>query len=305
MTLKSPLYANKACKISFKISNPNDISVAKTLAICALNSSASIIGQTPVFYIELEPNEEKVIEADYIISYSSNISTQNGYLVIGNVESNKLNILDDITVTINAKPLNTSLRSTLWNVVDSKNVDKDNIQIEATISGTAGFYANNIYALIFNYPNPTTNIALFYSPLQYIENGKSVSFSFKGSFPQGEAGKSYLVAPFMITDNNQLSQIQPANAIFTLSEQSGVENIASDSVDDISLSVAPDRSTISITSPVEITSANIFTVSGVNISTPTIPSGLSFNVDISTLNPGMYIIRISTEKGNRTFKFIR
>ena len=109
----------------------------------------------------------------------------------------------------------------------------------------------------------------------------------------------------MITDNNQLSQIQPANAIFTLSEQSGVENIASDSIDDISLSVAPDRSTISITSPVEITSANIFTVSGVNISTPTIPSGLSFNVDISTLNPGMYIIRISTEKGNRTFKFIR
>ena len=305
LTLKSPLYANKACKISFKISNPNDISVAKTLAICALNSSASIIGQTPVFYIELEPNEEKVIESDYIISYSSNISTQNGYLVIGNVESNKLNILDDITVTINAKPLNTSLRSTLWNVVDSKNVDKDNIQIEATISGTAGFYANNIYALIFNYPNPTTNIALFYSPLQYIENGKSVSFSFKGSFPQGEAGKSYLVAPFMITDNNQLSQIQPANAIFTLSEQSGVENIASDSIDDISLSVAPDRSTISITSPVEITSANIFTVSGVNISTPTIPSGLSFNVDISTLNPGMYIIRISTEKGNRTFKFIR
>lgn len=171
----------------------------------------------------------------------------------------------DFEVTVSEKPANTVIAiSDLKIVGASDKVDKDNITFSAQVSCSEGYFAD--YLGVYIFPGQGgTSLAYIKSEPIFVGEGETVTAIFKGSFPGGETNKQYFAGIYY--DNDWAAQSQ----LFTISS-SGISTLTDDDA---------------------VVAMDVFTTSGALVA-----SSKTGRVDLSTLAPGIYVIRAVTSDGS-------
>ncbi len=165
----------------------------------------------------------------------------------GNIISNP--ILITIQDTPEAGTVNVS---SFEFVGDTNNADRDNIEFNATINCTDGYFIGTVDLWIFCLEgNGYYSVGSISSPTLYIETGDSVEHTFQGAFPSLNIGDNCFGVIFQ-GYSDQLTGLK----YFTIGQTSGIEDIAVDC---------------------EVTSREYFTISGLKVAE-------------ENLTPGVYIV---------------
>lgn len=212
-----------------------------------------------------------------------------------------------VPVTVYATPTGSSNLSVTSKISfpDNTAVDKDNAVLTATIKNTGVIYDEDIIAFIFN-ANGTGNSLTYigYQPL-IIDENESQTVQFKGSIdlPDDE----YLIALFYY--DNGWEQLGPSsNSILSfnlITVVSSVYNPSDYSSNSLQLGPVPTENYLNIYSSSEILSAEVYSMTGQRMISKKFDYLKDTQIDVSTLNSGIYLLKVNTHEGMKIKGFVK
>ncbi len=203
-----------------------------------------------------------------------------------------------IQVKVMANPGAPSMSQPIWSIVDSSNVDPDNLKINVAFKCNEGYFFDHIIAVIFN--SDLKYVTEFNSPTMAISAGELKKFTLTGQIPGAVAGERYAIGLYTST-GTQMGNGQWC----TIGDRSGINDIVADSSKGITASPNPAVDYTVITASSEISSVDFVSLAGSAISVPVEIDGASARADVSSLAPGLYIARVVTANGMETVKIIK
>lgn len=241
--------------------------------------------------------------------YSTGIPEGSYYFAMAIADNNSPNgirlICEPIQVSMLANPGKPVISSPIWSIANATSVTPDNIKVSMVVACSSGYFFNRIpvYVLGPILPGVTTYTpAVFYSDRISLTAGKKEIVDFTIQMPNalpGETYQAFLVNP---VDNKELS----ANRInFTISNQTGISDIMTDTPRGVSASPNPAYDYTVITAGSEITRIDIASLSGSYVSVPVEIDGSSARIDVTGLATGLYIARVATANGVESVKIIK
>lgn len=170
----------------------------------------------------------------------------------------------DFEVTVSEKPSNTVIAISDLKIVGAADkVDKNDITFSAQVSCSEGYFADYLGVYIFPREGGQSLTYIQSEPI-FVGEGETVTAIFKGTFPGGEDNTQYFAGIFY--DNDWAAQ----SSLFTISS-SGKSTLTADD---------------------DVVSMDVFSTSGALVA-----SSRNGRVDLSTLSPGIYVIRAVTSDG--------
>lgn len=252
--IPAPIFIGSNTTINCTVTNSSEQEFYGRISAVLLSDNDS----TPIatggnITVELGVTESKQIEYKSCFTALENQELTAGTynLVFVDYESKIISSLTPVEVL--TKPTeNGSVKVTSLELIgDSKNADKNNLKFTATIVGTKGYFIGNIDLWIFEVTGYGYNqISYISSPTLYIQEGESVTHTFKGAMPSLENGKNYCAVAYY--KSSTLSNITN----FTVGDMSAIDNIVADN---------------------EIITREYYTISGINVAE-------------ENLKPGIYIL---------------
>lgn len=203
-----------------------------------------------------------------------------------------------VPVSYMANPGAPSMSNPIWSIVDSNNVDPNNLTVNVAIKCNSGYFFDNFLVVIFDADQKY--YSQFSSPVISISTGEMKRFTISGQIPGAKAGQKYIVGLFS-SSGQQLGSAYWC----TIGDMSGINDIVADGGKRITASPNPAVDHTVITASSEISSVDFVSLSGSMISVPVEIDGANARVDVSSLASGLYIARVVTANGMETVKIIK
>lgn len=305
----SNLYSNTTGRFSYSVTNTGKefnstltlklVSVTDPTKFIVIDSNPYVIatGETKTASllgdINLEPGQYELS-----LNYDSenNLSTPGADVLLGAAT----------VVTVQPTPTEASILTLTTPSVFSDavtQINKNNIDLTATISNSGGYFANPVCASISKTLGTSFLDDFGYQTL-ILDKNATATIHFKGISTLNPG--SYYVTLVYKDATNTWHSFQPssyAKIAFTLVD--GATAINNEKIEAITISPNPVSDVLYVKSE-----ENIHTITVVNISGNTIlnlnpnVSG-EISIPVSNLNKGMYLIKVETLNGNKVCKFLK
>ena len=225
----------------------------------------------------------------------NNVSVMTQYYSLGSTQT--IDILPEPTGTPNLT------LSSIITFPNSANVDKYGTTLTAQITNTTGFFDNKLIAFIFPYAGGGSLTYLGYQSAVFdINEQKTVSFSGSIDITPGQ----YKIAIYYLNASGSWTRILPStySALdFTLVDNK--TDIHSLNADGFEMYPNPVNDVLKLKSDALIKRVLITDLIGKQMEIIKSADSELLSVDVSTLKPGAYVIKVETDNDVRTGKFIK
>ena len=185
-----------------------------------------------------------------------------------------------------------------WSILDSQNVNPNNLEITLNVLCKKGFFFSHFRIAVFGMDGKQA--ALFNTNTVAIEAGQTKTLIAKGIIPDAEAGEIYKVGVYSSTNPHPI-----ADQFITISNQTGISDVITDTANNIKASPNPAHDYTIITAKTEINRIDIVSLSGTIIPMQIEIDGVNARIDVSDLVPGLYIARVMAADGVESVKIIK
>lgn len=185
-----------------------------------------------------------------------------------------------------------------WSIMDSQNVDPNNLEITLNVLCETGFFFNYFRIAVFG--SDGKQVTLFNTNTVAIEAGQTKPLIAKGQIPNAKAGERYEVGVYPSTGTSWI-----AHQSITIGKQTGISDIVTDNPTGINVSPNPAYDYTVIKAGAEISRIDIASLSGTFVPVQVEINGENARVDVSSLVPGLYIARVMTTNGVLSVKIIK
>ena len=208
-------------------------------------------------------------------------------------------VSEPILVNVKAKPAKTAISVSGTTVENPDAVDPANVVVKTRLECTEGYFFGTLEVAVFKYPAPYDYVSQFSSEMIPVSSGESRYLTITGSIPGAKAGEQYFIAIF--NGSEQISD----GIIVSISDNSGISDIISDGTSNANISPNPAAGHTVVTAASEIKTISIVSLGGAMIRVPLVIDGCSADIDVSSLIPGLYIVRIETDERTESIKLIK
>ncbi len=298
ITASTPFYFGSKFMINATLTNSSEEEFYGTIAAAFVDDSGNLTMTGEEYPVDLQAGESMPMEYFSTLSTPvSGYSPQTGEYTLYFINTATYQpVSEGMTVTVNAK-VSTSISVTDLHLKDrvTTDVDKNNLNFEATVNCSAGYFGGTLTVAIFPYDTSGGSVssvdALSSEPL-FIQAGESGTMTATGSFPTGEAGKTYGAAVF--NGSTQLSDM----ALFTLSSQTGIVAAETPTV-----GVYPNPTADILNVSVQAKEIIVFNTAGAEVIRATDCNSL----DLSAQPAGIYFVKVKAESDSApgTFRIIK
>lgn len=263
--LLTDFYIGSKFEVTADITNTGQQEYMGQILMLLINSSNSPVAQGSLYPVDLQPGQESSIS--YVSTFtatSGNTLTAGTYNVcFVNSSGQQLSPMQSITLNAAATPTLTVSNFTM--PAGTANVDKNNLEFNADINCTAGYFGDALTVVIFPYTSGSvSSVASFTSDPVFVSSGNTAKMTAKGDFANGVGGNQY----FAMLYNGQ-NPVSNSQLRFTLAK-------TDTSVDDL---------TDNDSAPV---ATAIFTLGGTPVANTANPV------------PGIYLVRTTHADGSVT-----
>lgn len=289
MTLETPLYANSNFMLKGTLNTENDEYYGVVYAAIFKKGATEPLTEAEPMQVDVLPGSPQPIE--YISVFETSYT---GEYELAMVDGNDNIISNRISVNLQASSAgSTKLEfSKISYAGGGINVPVNDARFTGTITCTSGFFAGNVEVYVFDWKSGKA-LAAVSSPFTVVKEGETTTYTTSGSIASIGAGKR-CIAAVVYGD-----EIVSDNFIFRTAEATtGIGSINDDSVIKLTKSVVTDA--IEIESVEEVESVEIFNLSG-----QCVAKGTSRTMDVTSLQSGIYIVKIKAGESLETKKIIK
>ncbi|MCM1163065.1 MAG: C10 family peptidase [Muribaculaceae bacterium] len=197
LELNSPMYSNKLFGLALPYTYDGEKDIWYQLTPRLL-SNGTIVATGELYNALITPGSGVV---DYSGQWLNNVPNGDYELVLVDGNGKTLGSLNVTVTTYSGSSAGLiSLTSANWSMTST---DIDNLVIDATATGTFGYFAGSISARIFEKGNSTTPLAQLDSRPIFLNKGDSKNFTISGPFYEGTPGQMYDIS--LYNGNSRLS----------------------------------------------------------------------------------------------------
>lgn len=298
--IKSKIYSKAGTLITATITNQSKMEYYGEVKVALYNKSTKKkIAESSGYIVDLKGGESE--DVNFTDSYS--VDAGDYYLAIIDDDMTKLNDFVPVTI-LPATGVTAILQTTKKLSFDNnENVPIDDIHISADIKCVEGVFGGSVYVYLYD-EDGTTTMGCLNPENANIEEGETVTVNFKGTFENGEVGKTYRA---YLVNGEQLVFITPkdlASCTFRLGAPSGVEYVE-DNVNALKIYLNTTDNILQIKCNTPINKIEIFSLSG-ELSMKEDCAGAQYvSKDISSLASGLYILKVDSSQGCNISKIIK
>ena len=194
-------------------------------------------------------------------------------------------------ITIAANPGDYELSHTGCTFPDKMNIYCNDFQASFAVTNAGGLFVAPLYCAIYN-GTTGANVAIIESGTVFIDKGRTVTVSFKGSF-DGVAGKSYSAYLFAYDDG--WKQVGSGTR-FIVKGVSGIEDVEADATQ-VAVYPNPASDVVNVESPSAITDIAVFAPNGQQVIAADAAGSQRTSVQVDNLPAGVYVMKINTADG--------
>ena len=192
-----------------------------------------------------------------------------------------------------------SLQVSIFTIKNAYAVDAANVQMTARVTCSGGYFNGALDAYIFRYGG--TSICNAKSDVFDLTPGETKVINFNVPFPKGEVGITYQAGIFNYNHNRceKLTTLKD----FTVTANSGIDDVEADGTLDIYPNPAVDEVTVKCSG--SISQVLIYDLAGKQVAQSQAQAGDACTINVSRLTPGVYVMKIATSNGWATKRLMK
>ena len=192
-----------------------------------------------------------------------------------------------------------SLQVGIFTIKNAYAVDAANVQMTARVTCSGGYFNGALDAYIFRYGG--TSICNAKSDVFDLTPGETKVINFNVPFPKGEVGITYQAGIFNYNHNRceKLTTLKD----FTVTANSGIDDVEADGTLDIYPNPAVDEVTVKCSG--SISQVLIYDLAGKQVAQSQAQAGDACTINVSRLTPGVYVMKIATSNGWATKRLMK
>lgn len=172
----------------------------------------------------------------------------------------------------------------------------DNLSVSVELKCTGGYWADVVKGAIADMDGAI--IGYVGDEFVGLKSGESRVITLSGDVDSYEAGKEYMFVPWA-DHYGQLGGVTYVKISDTTSLDVAEEGMS------VGISPNPAVSAVTVSAPDMIESVAVFTLSGVQMITVDGAGGNAVGVDVGMLNPGVYLVKVSTVSGSCVGRMVK
>ena len=318
IVLETPLYGGMYAKFRAKVTNNGAEYFGKiVLAFTGAGNTTQQYGYIQGPAIDLTDGESE--EVEFVGDVPSTILTPNTYVVVATEDGRFIS--EKVKLALNPKPATEAKLSfvsqKMLNTHGGRGssarpyiVTGNPLSVEATFRCTEGVYWANYVQFFVS--EAAANSAMGY-PSDYLTltNGEEATFTLNITDYSLEEGQKYKgVFGYIYTDEESgeryYAEYEGASRIyFTIRASAGIDDVVAEA-EEVSVYPNPAEDVVSVKADAEITSVEAYSVSGALALSQAFAFGeSSVELDVTSLAPGMYILKVNTAAGTVTSRLVK
>ena len=294
MVVNKTIYPGCYFQVKAKLTNPNELEKLGTIYVGFIEGKSVRYLSNAGYPADLAG--KGTIDFQWEGTCPTDIATgsNNVCLLVLNGDGTCTLISERMPVTIAAKPSTYSMK---LNSSSASVAEGNVVTLKMNLTCPTGYYANPITIVVYK---DGTAQQQFDTPLQFFQAGETKDVTYSFPFILASPSTTYDAYFFYRNPSGDYTQLGSTSFVTT----SGVNTAGADG-GAFAITPNPAGDVAQVTAPDAITSVEVVSLQGSRCNVGAELQGASATLDLSSVRPGIYLVRVATAGNVRTLRLIR